>query len=90
MRQLPSAVIGGDLYYGHRNERGHLTVLLADVAGHGPPAALEASMLFVAFHEARGGTPAQILRSIHEILSPVLPDLFITALIVEIQEKQMI
>jgi hypothetical protein len=90
VRHLPSAVIGGDLYHGHRNERGHLTLLLADVAGHGLPAALEASMLFVAFREARGGTPAQILRGIHEILSPVLPDLFITALIVEIQEKRMI
>jgi serine phosphatase RsbU (regulator of sigma subunit) len=90
VRHLPSAVIGGDLYYGHRSDCGHLTLLLADVAGHGLPAALEASMLFIAFREVRNDSPAQILKGIHEILSPVLPDLFITALIVEIQDKRMI
>ncbi len=89
VRHLPSAVIGGDLYHVDQDQE-RTTLLLADVAGHGLPAALEASMLFVAYREARGETPSQILRSINQILSPVLPDLFITALIVEIHNQRMV
>ena len=88
VRNLQSSVVGGDLYDCSISERGNLSIILADVAGHGLSASLEAAMLLVAYRQAQSGTPAQKLHSIHNILSSILPNLFITAIIIEIDKQQ--
>lgn len=92
VRYLPSAVIGGDLFYVEEvTEGGHKKIrfLIADVAGHGLPAALESSMLYIAYREAKKSSPAETIRQLNDILMPVLPDLFITAFVAEIQNHQL-
>lgn len=89
VRYLPSAVIGGDLFYVEETSEKKIQLLMADVAGHGLPAALEASMLYIAYREAKKSSPAETVHQLNNILLPVLPDLFITAFIAEIQDRQL-
>lgn len=105
VRYLPSAVIGGDLFHveqisANKNDSGNeidhnnadtnkIRLLMADVAGHGLPAALEASMLYIAYREAKKDSPAETFRHLNNILLPVLPDLFVTAYVAEIHNHQL-
>ncbi|HRP69700.1 MAG TPA: SpoIIE family protein phosphatase, partial [Turneriella sp.] len=66
---LPARSIGGDLYDFIEDETS-LGVLLADVAGHGIPAALYAAMLKISFHNLRDQVrhPEKLLKSINEVM----------------------
>ena len=48
-RYVPRGDVGGDFYDFHTNGNGDLTAIIADVTGHGIPAAMVGAMLKVAF-----------------------------------------
>ncbi|MBX7057514.1 MAG: SpoIIE family protein phosphatase [Leptospirales bacterium] len=78
---LPKQSIGGDFYDFQHPGEGRLGVIIADVCGHGIPAAIGAAMLKIAF----GGTaaladqPAEVLNQIRSTLAKRLAGQFITA-----------
>jgi signal transduction histidine kinase/serine phosphatase RsbU (regulator of sigma subunit) len=77
---LPAGTIGGDIYDFHNGE--WFNLLIADVTGHGVPAALYASMVKVAHTVAvsdAGATPDDILTSIHTSVRDHLGEHFVTA-----------
>jgi sigma-B regulation protein RsbU (phosphoserine phosphatase) len=77
----PMTSVAGDFYDFLVTDERHLTVLVADVSGHGVPAALVASMLKVAFAEQRlqAAAPACILHNLNQILNGILQGQFVTA-----------
>jgi sigma-B regulation protein RsbU (phosphoserine phosphatase) len=81
-RYLPSSAVGGDLY-DFFTAPGHagIGVLVADVAGHGVPAALIASMVKVAAASQRAclERPAQLLERMQAALFGSLKRGFVTA-----------
>jgi sigma-B regulation protein RsbU (phosphoserine phosphatase) len=80
-KYVPASSVAGDFYdFLIADERG-LGVLVADVSGHGVPAALSASMVKVAIHaqSERLGKPAEVLVELNSILCGVLQGQFVTA-----------
>ncbi len=78
---LPMTSVAGDFYeFIHLDDK-HAGFLVADVSGHGVPAALIASMIKVAMHSvaARAEAPAEVMRGLNEILSHQLRGQFVTA-----------
>jgi sigma-B regulation protein RsbU (phosphoserine phosphatase) len=71
---LPMAAVAGDYYQFIQPDRDHLGILVADVSGHGVPAALISSMIKVAMHSVAGlaSDPAQVLAGLNSILSTEL------------------
>ena len=78
----PMTAVAGDFYDFLPLDQGRVTVLVADVSGHGVPAALIASMLKVAFalQAAQATDPAAILTALNSILHGVLDGQFVTAI----------
>jgi phosphoserine phosphatase RsbU/P len=80
-RYLPMTAVAGDFYdFLHVDDR-HLGVLVADVTGHGVPAALIASMLKVAFaaQERYARDPARVLAELNRSLCGKFEAHFVTA-----------
>jgi sigma-B regulation protein RsbU (phosphoserine phosphatase) len=77
----PMKQVAGDFYDFLRLDERRVTVLVADVSGHGVPAALIASMLKVAFAQqaAHAADPASVLGGLNGILNGVLDGQFVTA-----------
>ncbi len=69
-RFRPSSAVAGDFYEVLEAGPGRLGVLVADVSGHGVPAALVASMVKVAIkaHRERVDRPADLLAGMHATL----------------------
>ncbi|HYM13419.1 MAG TPA: PP2C family protein-serine/threonine phosphatase [Bryobacterales bacterium] len=67
----PTTAVAGDFYQFVRTDRNHLGILVADVSGHGIPAALIASMIKGAMQSVAAGAddPAQVLGGLNRILS---------------------
>ena len=81
VRYVPAASVAGDFYdFLPVNGRG-LTVVVADVSGHGVPAALIASMIKVAVAagSADAESPARLLTGMARIFEGQLKSQFITA-----------
>jgi sigma-B regulation protein RsbU (phosphoserine phosphatase) len=80
-RYLPMSAVAGDFYDFLTFERNHLGILIADVTGHGVPAALIASMLKVAFasQSAHLQDPARVLNGLNQALCGKFEDHFVTA-----------
>jgi len=80
-RYLPMSAVAGDFYDFLTFERNHLGILIADVTGHGVPAALIASMLKVAFagQSAHASDPAGVLAGLNQALCGKFEDHFVTA-----------
>lgn len=78
---LPMNMVGGDFYDFAVYDNGDLGVLIADVSGHGIPAAMIVSMLKMAFTFATQATrnPAELLTQLNTILTGHLRGEFITA-----------
>ncbi len=78
---LPMTAVGGDFYEFVQVDRQHLGFLVADVSGHGVPAALISTMLKVAMHTVRqcSSQPAEVLRGLNRILSGQLRGQLISA-----------
>lgn len=79
-RYSPAGSVAGDFYDVLCDGRG-VGVLIADVSGHGVPAALSASMLKVALKAQAGQmtSPAKVLAGLNRTMSGALGDQFITA-----------
>ncbi len=67
----PMTAVAGDFYQFVRSDNNHLGILVADVSGHGIPAALISSMIKVAMQSVAVHTnnPAQVLGGLNRILS---------------------
>jgi phosphoserine phosphatase RsbU/P len=67
----PMTSVAGDFYQFVRPDKNHLGILVADVSGHGIPAALIASMIKVGMQSVAvsADDPAQVLGSLNRILS---------------------
>jgi phosphoserine phosphatase RsbU/P len=68
---LPMAAVAGDFYEFVRTDDHHLGILVADVSGHGIPAALVSTMIKVAMQSVAvfAHDPAQVLGGLNRILS---------------------
>ena len=68
---LPMTAVAGDFYQFVRSDNNHLGILVADVTGHGVPAALIASMIKVAMQSATifAHDPPRVLCALNRILS---------------------
>ena len=77
----PAAEVAGDFFDFLRVDDDHLGVLVADVSGHGVPAALVASMLKIALatQSAHAATPSLLLSNLHALFSGKLERQHITA-----------
>jgi len=80
-RYLPMTAVAGDFYEFLELGPRRLGVLVADVSGHGVPAALIASMVKVAIaaQKARGDHPAAVLTGMNETLGAQLGGQYVTA-----------
>jgi sigma-B regulation protein RsbU (phosphoserine phosphatase) len=67
----PMTAVAGDFYQFVRSDNNHLGILVADVSGHGIPAALISSMIKVAMQSVavHADDPAQVLGGLNRILS---------------------
>ena len=67
----PMTAVAGDFYQFVRTDNTHLGILIADVSGHGIPAALISSMIKVAMQSVaiHAHDPAQVLGGLNRILS---------------------
>ncbi len=81
VRYEPMTAVAGDFYDFIEFEDGRLGILVADVSGHGVPAALIASMLKMAFvsHAPNASDPAQLLTRLNEALCGRFQSHFVTA-----------
>jgi phosphoserine phosphatase RsbU/P len=81
-RYVPASEVAGDFYDFLAGEGRRVGILIADVSGHGVPAALVASMLKVAVaaQAPHAASPAQVLAGINQIFHGKLRNQFITAL----------
>jgi serine phosphatase RsbU (regulator of sigma subunit) len=68
---------------------GVLDILFADVSGHGISAALVSGMAILAFQGAEkdGGSPAQILLSIHKTLNSLIPGKHLSAFCLSLNQQ---
>jgi len=67
----PMTAVAGDFYQFVGSDKNHLGILVADVSGHGVPAALISSMIKVAMQSiaVHAHDPAQLLGGLNRILS---------------------
>jgi sigma-B regulation protein RsbU (phosphoserine phosphatase) len=81
MRYQPMTSVAGDFYDFLTAGNDLLTILVADVSGHGVPAALVASMLKVCFaaQKERADNPAAILAGLNSMLRGSLGGQYVTA-----------
>ena len=80
-RYLPMSAVAGDFYDFLAVDEKRIGILVADVTGHGVPAALIASMLKVAFagQTAHAGDPARVLTGLNRALCGKFEEHFVTA-----------
>lgn len=80
-RYRPMSAVAGDFYDFYAPDSHHLGVLVADVSGHGVPAALIASMVKVAFsaQKARADDPAALLAGMNREFAGQFEQEFVTA-----------
>lgn len=77
----PMTAVAGDFYEFVQTDNQHLGILVADVSGHGIPAALISSMIKVAMHSVavHAEDPAQVLGGLNRILSSEAQGQFVSA-----------
>ena len=70
----PMSVVAGDFYHFLALDEQRVGVLVADVTGHGVPAALIASMIKIALQSVAGSAtePGELLHNLNRILTPEL------------------
>ncbi len=77
----PMTAVAGDFYQFVRSDDNHLGILIADVSGHGIPAALISSMVKVAMQSVaiHADDPGRVLGGLNRILSSEAPGQFASA-----------
>ena len=92
-RYVPMTSVAGDFYDFIVVDEKHVGILVADVSGHGMPAALIASMLKIALstQEAHAADPAQVLLGLNRVLCGKFQHHFVTAayLFVDMQKRTL-
>ncbi len=85
----PMTAVAGDFYQFVRSDNNHLGILVADVSGHGIPAALISSMIKVAMQSVavHADDPAQVLGGLNRILSSEAQGQFASAAYVWIETE---
>ena len=80
-RYIPMSGVAGDFYDFLIIDEKRIGILIADVSGHGMPAALIASMLKIAFaaQTAHAGDPAQVLAGLNKALCGKFQGHYVTA-----------
>src|SRR3954452_359860 len=80
-RYVPMASVAGDFYDFVVVDNKHLGILIADVSGHGMPAALIASMLKIALaaQSAHADDPARVLHGLNQALCGKFQHHYVTA-----------
>jgi sigma-B regulation protein RsbU (phosphoserine phosphatase) len=90
-RYVPMSAVAGDFYDFLCIDEKHVGILVADVTGHGVPAALIASMLKVAFagQAAHAHDPARVLTGLNRSLCGKFEAHFVTAayLFVDLEKR---
>jgi hypothetical protein len=91
-RYLPMTAVAGDFYDFIVLDKKRIGILVADVTGHGVPAALIASMLKVAFaaQSAHGDDPAQVLAGLNRSLCGKFEEHFVTAVYLFVDAEKQI
>lgn len=69
----PLEGVGGDWYHAGLTESGKVLMLMADVTGHGLPAAFIGSMTKLALIAAKKENPAELLHEMNALMAPVIP-----------------
>ena len=92
-RYAPMSAVAGDFYDFLCVDEKHVGILVADVTGHGVPAALIASMLKVAFagQAEHADDPARVLTGLNMALCGKFEEHFVTAayLFVDLEKNQL-
>ena len=92
-RYLPMTAVAGDFYDFIVVDEKHIGILVADVSGHGMPAALIASMLKIALSAqvAHAADPAQVLLGLNQALCGKFQHHYVTAayLFVDMQKRTL-
>jgi serine phosphatase RsbU (regulator of sigma subunit) len=80
-RYVPMTSVAGDFYDFVVVDNKHLGILIADVSGHGMPAALIASMLKIALaaQSAHANDPARVLQGLNQALCGKFQHHYVTA-----------
>ncbi len=80
-RYIPMTSVAGDFYDFIVVDEKHIGILIADVSGHGMPAALIASMLKIAFaaQVPHAADPAQVLSGLNQALCGKFEHHYVTA-----------
>ena len=90
-RYVPMTSVAGDFYDFIVMDEKHIGILVADVSGHGMPAALIASMLKIALstQEPHAADPAQMLLGLNQALCGKFQHHYVTAayLFVDMQKR---
>src|SRR5688572_12785907 len=91
-RYLPMADVGGDLYDFLAADPERVGILVADVSGHGVPAALIASMVKVALaaQAEHAADPAAVLAGMNRVLHGNLERGFVTAVYIYMDGERAI
>jgi phosphoserine phosphatase RsbU/P len=92
-RYIPMSSVAGDFYDFIIMDEKHVGVLIADVSGHGLPAALIASMLKVALaaQSSHASDPVRVLAGLNQALCGKFKHHFVTAayVFVDMEKKSM-
>ena len=92
-RYVPMTSVAGDFYDFIVVDEKHIGILVADVSGHGMPAALIASMLKIALSSqvAHAADPAQVLWGLNQALCGKFQRHFVTAayLFIDLQKRML-
>src|ERR1700751_4688678 len=92
-RYIPMASVAGDFYDFIAVDNKHIGILVADVSGHGMPAALIASMLKIALaaQAANAADPAKVLLGLNQTLCGKFQHHFVTAayLFVDMEKRTL-
>lgn len=89
-RYVPMASVAGDFYDFIVVDKKHVGILIADVSGHGMPAALIASMLKIALaaQSAHANDPARVLQGLNQALCGKFQHHYVTAAYVFVDMDQ--
>ena len=93
-RYIPMAGVAGDFYDYHVISETKLGVLVADVSGHGIPAALISAMVKIAFSQQKhiAEDPGAVLKAMNQTLVGKMEDQFLTAsyLYIDLESKKLV
>jgi sigma-B regulation protein RsbU (phosphoserine phosphatase) len=92
VRYMPMTAVAGDFYDFLTVHPDGLGIIVADVAGHGVPAALVASMIKVAVssHVSVGAAPARVIAGLNGILCEEAQGQYATAVYLYLDERSRI